>query len=279
MNVGRLVAVWAGLGCGLMASGQTGLTQQEVEAKLQSAPFLIIRGMYGGDRLNFDAQGNLIGIADVLPFSLSALVGQQIHSSDTQIEIVGSRAGLEMKPNRDTRGPETVSGISREKGKHGKVTITLALDPQHPELLVAALDKMLSAGLNDGLLDALPDYWRPWLRHQLHPDESQSQTLGAASISLDGKLAPGVTPPTLIYNPNPTFSPDARQKKFSGICVVGIVVDRGGYVQSAWIVRALGMGLDERAVETVKQYKFKPAAYNGQPVPVEIEMEVNFRIY
>jgi protein TonB len=45
------------------------------------------------------------------------------------------------------------------------------------------------------------------------------------------------------------------------------------------VVRHLGMGLDEKAVEAVKQYKFKPATLQGKPVPVEVNIEVNFRIY
>jgi periplasmic protein TonB len=92
-------------------------------------------------------------------------------------------------------------------------------------------------------------------------------------------LGGGVTAPTLIYSPDPEFSDEARRAKYQGICVVGVVVDALGNPQDIHIVRALGMGLDEKAIEAVRQYKFKPAMYKGRPVAVMINIEVNFRIY
>jgi TonB family protein len=280
MNARGFAVVLAGLCSGLVARGQTGPTQQEIEAKLRG-PFVLLRGMYDGQQLNFDAQGNLIGQADVLPFSLSAVVAEQIRVTDTQIEIVGSRAGLELKPGSDAGAPESVTGVSLGKGKHNKVVVSIARDPQHPEWLEAAVGKVFAVGLDDELMTTVPDYWQPWLRHQLHPDEPQRPYPG---VSLEapqgGKVIPGVvSPPSVIYDPNPSFSPDARQKKFSGTCVIGLIVDASGNPQEVRIVRALGLGLDERAVDTVRRYKFKPAEYKGQPVAVVINLEVNFKIW
>jgi periplasmic protein TonB len=89
----------------------------------------------------------------------------------------------------------------------------------------------------------------------------------------------GVSAPTLIYSPDPEFSDEARRAKYQGVCIVGLIVDSQGNPQQAHVVRPLGMGLDEKALEAVRQYKFKPAMYKGKPVPVEINIEVNFRIY
>ncbi len=89
----------------------------------------------------------------------------------------------------------------------------------------------------------------------------------------------GVSNPVLIYAPDPEFSDEARRAKYQGVCVVGLIVDAQGNPQRVRIVRPLGMGLDEKAMEAVRQYKFKPAIFNGRPVPVEINIEVNFRIY
>ncbi len=89
----------------------------------------------------------------------------------------------------------------------------------------------------------------------------------------------GVSNPTLIYAPDPEFSDEARRAKYQGVCVVGLIVDAQGNPQRVHIVRPLGMGLDEKALEAVKQYKFKPAIFRGKPVPVEVDIEVNFRIY
>src|SRR5580698_2409622 len=79
----------------------------------------------------------------------------------------------------------------------------------------------------------------------------------------------GVSNPVLIYAPDPEFSDEARRAKYQGVCVVGLVVDAQGNPQRVRIVRPLGMGLDEKALEAVRQYKFKAAVFNGKPVPVE----------
>ena len=89
----------------------------------------------------------------------------------------------------------------------------------------------------------------------------------------------GVSAPQLIFSPDPEFSDEARRAKYQGVCVVSLIVDAQGNPQRVAVVRHLGMGLDEKAVEAVKQYKFKPATLQGKPVPVEVNIEVNFRIY
>jgi TonB family protein len=61
--------------------------------------------------------------------------------------------------------------------------------------------------------------------------------------------------------------------------VISLIVDAQGNPQHVRVVRQLGMGLDEKAVEAVKQYKFKPALMQGKPVPVEINIEVNFQLF
>ena len=61
--------------------------------------------------------------------------------------------------------------------------------------------------------------------------------------------------------------------------MISIIVDSRGYPQSPRVVRSLGMGLDEKALDAVRRYRFKPAMKDGKPVPVMITVEVNFRLY
>jgi len=93
------------------------------------------------------------------------------------------------------------------------------------------------------------------------------------------RVGGGVSAPTLVYSVDPEFSDEARRAKYQGVCTVLIVVDAQGNVQSARVQRPLGMGLDEKAIEAVKQYRFKPAMLNGKAVPVQVGIEVNFHIY
>ena len=75
------------------------------------------------------------------------------------------------------------------------------------------------------------------------------------------------------------FSDEARRAKYQGVCLVSLIVDAQANPQNPRVVRALGMGLDEKALEAVRKYKFKPAMKDGKtPVPVMITVEVNFRI-
>ena len=60
---------------------------------------------------------------------------------------------------------------------------------------------------------------------------------------------------------------------------VYLIVDQQGNPTHVRVVRGVGMGLDEKAVEAVRQYKFKPAMQNGKPVPVDLYIDVNFQIF
>jgi TonB family protein len=88
-----------------------------------------------------------------------------------------------------------------------------------------------------------------------------------------------VSAPKLIFAPDPQFTEKARRAKYQGVCVISTIVDEQGKPKRVQVVRHLGMGLDKKAVEAVKQYKFEPATRFGQPVAVEVNIEVNFRFY
>jgi periplasmic protein TonB len=97
----------------------------------------------------------------------------------------------------------------------------------------------------------------------------------------DGAMRVGgsVSAPKLVLQVDPEFSEEARRSKFSGNVYVLAVVDERGNVSSARVERGVGMGLDEKAVEAVKQYKFKPGMQNGKPVKTEVEINVDFKIF
>jgi TonB family protein len=89
----------------------------------------------------------------------------------------------------------------------------------------------------------------------------------------------GVSPPIPIYKPEPAYSEEARKAKYQGTVVLWIVVDAQGNVTDCRVVRPLGLGLDEKATETVRTWKFKPAMRNGVPVAVRVIVEVSFRLF
>ena len=93
------------------------------------------------------------------------------------------------------------------------------------------------------------------------------------------RIGKGVTPPRVIYQTDPEFSEEARKAKYQGNCVLGLVVDANGRPTNIRILNALGMGLDEKAIESVKNWKFEPGKKDGHDVAVEIAVEVDFHLY
>ena len=93
------------------------------------------------------------------------------------------------------------------------------------------------------------------------------------------RVGGGVSPPRAIYQPDPEYSEEARKAKWQGTVVLWVVVGPDGRPRDIRVQRSLGMGLDEKAVEAVKTWKFEPAKKDGQPVAVQVNIEVNFRLY
>ena len=93
------------------------------------------------------------------------------------------------------------------------------------------------------------------------------------------KIGGGVSRPEVLYQPEPEFSEEARKAKVAGNVLVGLIIDANGHPQSVHVLRGIGLGLDEKAVEAVQKYKFKPAMENGHAVPVQMQVEVNFQIF
>ncbi len=88
----------------------------------------------------------------------------------------------------------------------------------------------------------------------------------------------GITPPELLSEVKPDYTEQARRRGLSGEVVLGIVVRSDGTVSQIRVLQGLGAGLDERAVEAVRRWKFAPARRQGVPVDVMVEVAVEFRL-
>jgi protein TonB len=92
------------------------------------------------------------------------------------------------------------------------------------------------------------------------------------------KVGGGVSAPAVIFKVDPEYSEEARKAKYSGAVMLAIVVDTEGKARDIHVVKSLGMGLDEKAIEAVEKWKFKPGMRGGQAVNVRATIEVNFRL-
>jgi TonB family protein len=92
------------------------------------------------------------------------------------------------------------------------------------------------------------------------------------------RVGGGVSAPSVLFKVEPEYSEEARKAKFQGTVVLSIVVDPSGKARDIKVIRPLGLGLDEKAIEAVSKWRFKPGQKDGAPVPVQATVEVNFRL-
>jgi TonB family protein len=88
----------------------------------------------------------------------------------------------------------------------------------------------------------------------------------------------GVTAPSLLHKIEPEYSEEARKAKYQGTVLLYIEVDASGHAQNMRVIHSLGLGLDEKAMEAVRKWRFRPGTKDGKPVTVSAQVEVNFRL-
>jgi protein TonB len=98
---------------------------------------------------------------------------------------------------------------------------------------------------------------------------------GGGLMSVGG----GVSAPLVVHTVDPDFTEEARRANFGGNVQIKLIVDSQGNPQDIRLVSHLGMGLDEKAIEAVRQYKFRPAMFQGHPVSVQIILDVSFHLH
>jgi TonB family protein len=94
----------------------------------------------------------------------------------------------------------------------------------------------------------------------------------------DHSIVPDSTSPALVYKQEPEYSELARKAKFQGRVGLSVEVNASGQATNVKVSHSLGLGLDEKAIEAVKQWRFKPTMKDGKPVAVQAEVQVNFRL-
>jgi TonB family protein len=142
---------------------------------------------------------------------------------------------------------------------------SLAADPDAPQTLV--------------------NYAR-MMRRQNRVDEAEAMEQKAHVVLApsDGlqpqvyKVGGGVTAPALLYKVEPQYTEAARKAKYQGIVLLYVEVTPEGTAQNITVRRSLGLGLDEKAIEAVKNWRFRPGTKDGQAVTVAATIEINFRL-
>jgi TonB family protein len=92
------------------------------------------------------------------------------------------------------------------------------------------------------------------------------------------RIGGGVSAPVPIFKPEPEYSEEARKAKYQGAVLLAIVILADGSTSNIRVIRPLGLGLDEKAIEAVQKWRFRPSLKDGKPVAVSANVEVNFRL-
>jgi periplasmic protein TonB len=104
------------------------------------------------------------------------------------------------------------------------------------------------------------------------------QTGGKPGIDGSARLGQKISAPQLIYKVEPEFSEAARKAKYQGVVVLAIEVGPDGRPRNLRVLETLGLGLDEKAIEAVSQWRFRPGYQDGRPVVTSATVEVRFRL-
>ena len=260
---------------------------------------LVLRNFYAGDSLQYDASGRFSRSADSGDWTVDGFVRVD------NVKVSGQRLTIQAKRLHMVRTRD--GGFAPVPSPAKKLRIEADVNPGEgtPDRAEALLARIFLTS-QDHFAELLPDYWKPCVIAGLtgkdsqkytgchfpaevlaipgvayRPDQRPPELADAAGPIASGKVfhGKGVTMPKGLYLPQPGFSEDARQAKCQGAVTLMLVVDKTGGVRSIRIVSPMGCGLDGKAVGAVEKWQFNPGTKDGEPVDVEIGVEVNFHLY
>jgi TonB family protein len=249
----------------------------------------------------YDAEGKALKGGDEGPWTIyGGVLIDKVALSPDKLRFEGRRVLFLF-----LKGQFTAMDFKRLKRPVGppfppKVKLEIAIDRalDSAEQARAVLGRVFVLNTRS-LLDSLPEFWRGPLDDELVYDPLQKREAEfrmelpphsvptrarqpASNSSSDDQVfhvGAGVTAPKPTFTPEPRFTEIARYEKFQGVVVVNLILGNDGTVRQTRLVRPLGLGLDESAQSMIQTWRFQPATRNGQPVAVEMNVEVAFNLY
>ena len=248
---------------------------------------LTLRHFYSGDHLKFRPDGTLIGDTAVGPWTLDGQLSvESIELHGRTLEVKGRRIYL-VYDSKNRQFHDDLITLKDYAGKDRddlekflrslKVEIEIALpsEKSDDQELTAVMNQVfLAAG--ESMINIVPTFWRTFFeKEEKRPHVGTNPLEGVFYV----KPGNGISPPKVTISPEPEYSEPARKLKWQGTNVVSFIVDATGTPKELQITYPLGLGLDEKAIDAVSNWKFEPAMKDGTPVPVGIAVEVQFHLY
>lgn len=212
--------------------------------------------IHGGDQ-QFDGDGHPMNAGAAQEWeTYGGILIEKVRLTNDQLRVEGTRVA---PSDRVENGKPVVIFLGK------KINFDIHLD--HPLASMDEAHKVLGSVFYLDERDA--EHRKPELRRTRDTTENQKVHLNPDMRGM----------PRPVYSPEPEFSEAARKAKFQGIVVLTVVIDTRGEVSSMKIDRGLGLGLDEKAFDCVKKWRFTPATRNGEPVSMQMRVEVDFHLY
>jgi len=168
------------------------------------------------------------------------------------------------------------AGLQSARGGRVDIHVEMSQQPASIEALTLLLGRILLTPDERPAL-VIPDYWKHFCSGEFGLKEGRPRE-GFPMFPSCLEKDPAATPPIPIDKPEPPYTPMARSAKVQGAVVLLVGVNAQGSVRDVEVLKPLGYGLDDQAVETVQTWRFKPAICNGVPTPVRVMVEVVFRL-
>jgi TonB family protein len=248
---------------------------------------LTLRHFYSGEHLKFHSDGSLQRSAQPGLWTLDGQIEvKEVHLHGAQLLIKGRR--IHRIFDNQGKPLDQLTTLRDQSGKkqkdlekalqHLKAEIEIELPSDNPSEndVSAAIHAIFVTG-SDSMMDIVPSYWQAYFAKQEGKPQPAPETTKGPVYRKSGR--DGVSTPHLTYGPDPEYSEEARKARYMGTVVLALVVDTSGNPTELQIQRPIGLGLDEMAIKAVNAWRFRPAEKDGNPVPVMINVEVNFHLY
>jgi TonB family protein len=268
----KTVVVWILALSALCGSAAAQSTEAEIAARLMGKP-LQLRGFWMDDKLKFDASGTPVNVYKIGSFTTAAFELKKVSISGDRLKLEGIRIGLTFSRDGSTARVPMVKG---SYGSSSPEKMTIEVDGHGNRDFTKELDAIFAESL-EALTPSLPDYWQHYADgHFLAWPKGDGSAVPSPKLN---KIGGAVKPPRVLKSVDPEFDAAARSLKYSGDALVCLHVESDGTPSHIMIERPVGLGLDEQAVAAVARYRFAPAMRDGEPVVVEVSIDVNFQIF
>jgi TonB family protein len=259
-----------------VAERTSAVSTKDLESRFGNKVFFI-RGFYIEDKLAYDAQGNVEGSPATGPWSIAAVYVERVKIHKDNFVLEGKRTVSVRDPNQNKFVEEVPP-----KAERVEITVKTPADALSDSALDGLIERMFLSRIT---VQDVPEWWKDFFSGKQQSVSGLAPAAGGL-LEFHGRnvfaLRPGqqgLVAPQALFRPEPHYVEIARQAKYQGTTILNLIINKQGIPEQIQVARALGIGLDDSAVETVRRWRFSPATKDGDPVEVLISFEVNFRLY